>query len=306
MLRPLPEFVDRVRGARGMVSARAAAPAEAPEVEYVVRVGSRRVETLARALGSLVAQSYPALALTIVQFHPVEGLDAVLDKVRHRFRWVKRIIVPNTGSRSTAWWAGLHAVSGDLFGFLDDDDTIHSNHVESLMQALDLRPDCGFAYSGLLLVQDEHGHFASPPQFNGPAGKVIEERADLFARREENLQDFLPTRNIIGHNCWLCRRSVLDTEALRNPRQELGEDVLFMTLMAGRTPFAFTGSPTAEWHWRSSSKDDRTLSHPAAEMEMSLAHRQERAQSIRLPGDNPVARRPGVLVAEAWTATDAS
>ncbi|MDR0808474.1 MAG: glycosyltransferase, partial [Gemmobacter sp.] len=216
MLRPLPAFVERVRGLRGMVSAHRAKPEATPVVEYVVRIGSRPAEVLARALGSLAAQTYPAIALTIVQFHPVEGLEELLDKVRARFRWLNHILVPNNGSRSAAWWAGLRAVRGDLFGFLDDDDAVHPNHVESLMRALDRRPECGFAYSGLLLVQDEPGHYASPPQFKvGSAGKLIEERIDLFACREENFRDFLPTRNHIGHNGWLCRRALLDDEVLR-------------------------------------------------------------------------------------------
>ncbi|MBR0650349.1 glycosyltransferase family 1 protein [Roseomonas terrae] len=306
MLRPVEAFVDRVRGARGMVSVRAAEPAAAPVVEYVVRVGSRSAATLARALGSLVAQTYPAMALTVVQYHPVEGLGELLAKVRSRFRWLNHIVVPNNGSRSAAWWAGANAVRGDFFGFLDDDDAIHPNHVESLTQLLERRPGCGFAYSGLVLVQDEDGHYATPPQFKGPAGNVIEERADLFACREEDFQSFLPARNFIGHNCWICRRSVLDQEALRSPRIELAEDTFFMLLMAGRTPFAFSGMPTAEWHWRSSSKDNWTLSHPPAEMERSLVRWQERAQAVRLPAVNKVARRAGRLSAEASIRRDAS
>jgi hypothetical protein len=306
MLRPLPAFVDRVRGLRGMVSAYRAKPAEAPVVEYVVRVGSRPAEVLARALDSLTAQTYPAIALTIVQFHPVEGLEELLDKVRGRFRWLNRILVPNSGNRATAWWAGLHTVRGDLFGFLDDDDAVHPNHVESLMQALDRRPECGLAYSGLLLVQDEPGHYASPIQFKGPAGKLIEERIDLLACREEDFRDFLPTRNHIGNSCWLCRRALLDDEVLRDPRQEFAEDVLFLTLMAGRTPFAFTGIPTSEWHWRSSSKDNWSQSRSQAEIETSLTHWQERTQHVRLPSANRISLRTWALSVDAWVALDAS
>ena len=306
MLRPLPAVVDRTRIARGMVSVRALEGKPSPTVEYVIRIGSRSATTLARTLGSLVAQSYPAIAVTLVQFHPVEGLTDLIAKVEDRFRWINHIVVPNNGNRGTSWWAGLNASSAEYVAFLDDDDTLLPNHVESIMTVFDRKPDVGFVYTGLIRIQDEPGHYFSLPNFNGPRNEVIEERRELFACSVEEFDDFSPLRNVIGHNAWICRRSLITEDVLRDPRIEYAEDVLFVVLMAGLTPFAFTGMATAEWHWRSTTKDNWSLSYPAQQVEEFLARWQERTQAVRLPVRNRIAPPSGVHVAADWAARDAT
>ena len=288
MLRPLPEFVERVRDSRRLVTVHGSTEKPPPVVEYIVRIGSRPATSLARALDSLAAQTYQAIAVILVQFHPIAGLDIVLDQYRSRFRWVRHVVVANNGNRGTCWWAGLKAVTADFFGMLDDDDTLHPNHVASLVDFLEQNSSHGFVYSGLIRVEDEPGHYVTAPQFDGPIGNVIEERRELFCIEEEDFQDLLPTRNVSGQNSWICRTSLLDGEVLSDPKIEWAEDVYFMVLMAGRTKFGFTAMPTAAWHWRSTTKDNWTLSHSEAARETSLARWQERLQSVKLPSHNKV------------------
>src|SRR5262249_34210952 len=112
MLSTLPAFVGRVSNCRHMVIAeRSAGKPSPPTVEYIMRVGSLPAATVARALDSLATQTHQPLAVTLVQFHPVEGLDALVAHYRPRFRWIRRIVVANNGSRSSAWWAGVSAVT---------------------------------------------------------------------------------------------------------------------------------------------------------------------------------------------------
>jgi glycosyltransferase involved in cell wall biosynthesis len=288
MLRPLPDFVDRVRDCRRMVVVDGSKEKPQPTVEYVVRIGSRPATTLARALDSLAAQTYKAIAVILVQFHPIAGLDAVVDRYRPRFRGIRHIIVANNGNRATAWWAGLNAVTADFFGMLDDDDTLFPNHVASLMNCLERNPGYGFVYSGLIKVEDEPGHYVTAPQFNGPAGKIIEERREIFCLEEEKFENLRPKHNVIGNNTWICRSSLLDREILSDPKIEWSEDVYFMALMAGRTRFGFTAMATAAWHWRSTTKDNWSLSHSADIGQASLARWQERLQNVRLPSYNKV------------------
>jgi hypothetical protein len=283
MLAPLPEFVDRVRHSRGMVAVAGSSFKPLPTVEYVVRIGSRPAETVARALDSLTQQTYHAIAVIVVQFHPVEGIEAVIEQYRSHFVSIRHVIVANNGNRSTAWWAGLNAIRAPFFGMLDDDDTIHPNHVASLMALLDDDLDCGFVYSGLIRVEDEPGHYVTGPQFNGPAGRVIEETRELCCIEREDFVDLLPTRNVIGHNSWICRASLLNAEVLVDPKIEWAEDVYFMVLMSERTKMRFTAAATASWHWRSTARDNWTLSHTAPVREKSLARWQERLQKINLP-----------------------
>jgi hypothetical protein len=288
MLKILPDFVDRVRECRCMVTVESANETPQPVVEYIVRIGSRPVTTVARALESLAAQTYQAIAVILVQFHPVAGLDELVDSYRSRFRWIRHIVVGNNGNRSTAWWAGLNAITAEFFGMLDDDDTLYSNHVASLMDRLEQDLGCGFVYSGLIKVEDEPGHYVTAPQFDGPAGKVIQERREIFCLEEEDFEDFLPTRNVIGNNTWICRTSLLDKEVLSDPQIEWSEDVYFMVLMAQRTRLEFTAMATAAWHWRSTTKDNWTLSHPERAFPTTLARWQKRLQSVRLPSHNRV------------------
>jgi glycosyltransferase involved in cell wall biosynthesis len=288
MLRSLPEFVDQVRQRRSMVLVKKPEEALQPVVEYIVRVGSRPAETVARALASLAAQTYQEIAVLLVQFHPVPELDAVVDKFRSRFRWIRRIVVSNNGTRSTAWWAGLNALTADFFGVLDDDDTLLSNHVASLMDRFRSDSDYGLVYSGLIKQEDEPGHYVQAPQFEGPLGKVIEERREIHALAEADFSNFLPTSNVIGNHTWICRRSLLDGELLSDPKIEWAEDVYFLGLVAGRTKFAFTAMATAVWHWRSTTKDNWTLSYPKEALGVFLARWQERLQHVKLPSYNRV------------------
>ena len=288
MIRPIPEFVARVRDCRGMVAIQGSMEKPLPIVEYIVRIGSRPATTLTRALDSLAAQTYQAIAVILVQFHPVAELDAVIDEYRSRFRWIRHVVVANNGNRSTAWWAGLNAVTGAFFGMLDDDDTLFPNHVASLMDCFEQNPRHGFVYSGLIKIEDEPGHYVTADHFGGPAGKIIEERREIFCLKEEDFVNLRPTHNVIGNNTWICRTSLLDREVLSDPTIEWSEDVYFMALMAGRTKFGFTAMATAAWHWRSTTKDNWTLSHSASTGKASLARWQERLQSVKLASHSKV------------------
>jgi hypothetical protein len=173
---------------------------------------------------------------------------------------------------------------------LDDDDTLFSNHVASLMDRIERDSNCGFVYSGLIKVEDEPGHYVTAPQFYGPAGKIIEERREIICLEEEDFERLLPTHNKIGSHTWICRTSLLDSAILTDPQIEWAEDVYFMALMAGRTKFGFTAMATAVWHWRSTTKDNWSLSHSDSTLQTSLTRWQERLQHLRLPSHSRVPR----------------
>jgi hypothetical protein len=292
MLISLPEFVDQVRTRRSMVVGKGRKGEPRPVVEYIIRIGLRPAETIARALASLAAQTYQEIAIVLVQFHSVLALDAVIDTFRSRFRWIRHIVVSNNGTRSTSWWAGLNALSAPFFGMLDDDDTLFPNHVASLMDRFKRSSECGFVYSGLIKYEEEPGHYVNAPQFNGPSEKVIEERREIFVLSEEDFTNLLPNNNVIGNHSWICRTSLLDSDVLADPKIEWGEDVYFTALMAGRTKFAFTAMATALWHWRSTTKDNWSLSHSNEAAEASLGRWQARLQSVNLPSLNRVPKPP--------------
>jgi hypothetical protein len=205
MLQRLPEFVDEVRQRCCMVIAPGQARHE-PTVEYIVRIGSRPIKYVARALDSLANQTHPGIAVNLVQFHPLEGIEEVISRYSPKFRWLRRHIVTNDGKHSTAWWAGLNNIEAEFFGVLDDDDSLHPNHVGMILNYFGRHPECGFVYSGTIRVEEE-GHYVDVINF---------------------------------------------------------------------TTFGFTGSPTAVWNWRSTSKDNYMLSFDPAEMMDGIGRLRER------------------------------
>jgi phosphoglycerol transferase len=158
------------------------------------------------------------------------------------------------------------------------------------MDRFERDPSNGFIYSGLIKVEDEPGHYVTAPQFHGPAGKVIEERRDIYCLEEEYFENLSPAHNVIGNHTWICRTSLLDDEILTDPQIEWAEDVYFMALMAGRAKFGFTAMPTAVWHWRSTTKDNWTLSAPPSRYPANLARWQGRLRNLKLPSHNRVSR----------------
>lgn len=301
MLTPLPEFVDRVRKGRHMVvSSRVGC--EQPTVEYIVRVGSRQVNTVARALDSLANQTYRAIAVTIVQFHPVDGLDDLINHHSANFEWVRKIIVPNNGRRSTAWWAGLRNISADFFGILDDDDIIHPNHVATVMHHFNTHPECGFVYSGVIRVEEELCNNVTSEDFEG----IVEENRELYL-----LDPYDPIRmanfdNTIASQTWVCRSSVLDGNLLIDPLIEHGEDMYFSHLVASRAKIGFTCLPTACWTWRSTTRDNHTLSLSSQVAVHAVYRSRERLQNANLISRISVERHLSAESAQSAVNSDIS
>jgi phosphoglycerol transferase len=294
MLETLPDYVDRVRERRSMVPAASFNGGAPPTVEYVIRVGLRSAEMIERALSTLAEQTWPSIAVTLLQYHPVEGLDALIETFGPRFAWINHVIVANDGNRASALWAGVSHVTAEYFGILDDDDTFHPNHVASLMRCLERHPRSGFAYAGLMREHDDEGHFFEKrrdPTSRAP--RAVRERRELFTLHEEEFRELTPNHNVIGIHAWVARRDLLDGDALRNPRLELSEDVFLMASIASRTEASFTGMATAIWHWRETQRDNWTLSHPVEQADAFLHRWHLRARSLRFAQRNrPVAPGP--------------
>ncbi|MCE9532279.1 MAG: glycosyltransferase [Planctomycetes bacterium] len=257
----LPMFVERVRAAGHFdapAKVRSLPEGEPPMVEYIVRVGSRPAATIDRCLSGLSGQTYPNIGVILVQFGPIQGFDALIDKYRDRFRSLK-VVPAERGLRSTAYWAGLNAVTAPYFANCDDDDWLAPNHVATVLDALHRRPNTSFAYSGTVLVQDEPGHYTQLSNFNGPTGALIRENHSLFFFDPFNIGRLARRENYINSNSWIARRELLDEQLLRDPELNVAEDFLLLLAFLQKTGFAFTWRPTAQWHWRSTTKDNTTF-----------------------------------------------
>jgi hypothetical protein len=273
MLEPLPEFVDHVRRRCCMVIPDH--PCSGPTVEYILPIGSMPIGYLSRSLEGLASQTHRAIGVTLVQYRPLDQIEDEISNYRGRFRWLRRCIVRNNGKGSTAWWAGLACIKADFFGVLGEGDVLHPNHVAMVLAHFERYPECGLVYSGTVRVEEE-GHYIDAFNFQGPAGKMIEETRELRVVEPPNLLGLTDLEKQMPLTGWLCRSSVLNSEILVDPELEFGEDVYFHALVSGRTTVGYTGSPTCVWMSRSISKTSCAVPGEAAAMADVIVRMRER------------------------------
>ncbi|MET4608592.1 hypothetical protein ABIB90_008098 [Bradyrhizobium sp. JR4.1] len=252
ILSRLPSFMEDVRKSTGVCSE------NEDGVDIIIRVGSRPLSMIERAVASVAAQTHRHIGLIVVTFRPVDGLADLLARYKGRFITIRILKAPDNGVRSTPLWIGLKAASATFIGNLDDDDVIHPNHVASLVQTLRQRraKRAPLAYAGTIQVQEDDGHWFDQINFRGDRGQTIEERRRLRFLEAFDARKMLQFENFIQSNAWLARRSALTPETLQDPELVVAEDVyLYLTLML-KGPFVCSWKPTAEWNWRSTMRDN--------------------------------------------------
>jgi len=191
-----------------------------PLVSVIVRTVGR--DTLARTLDGVIAQSHRPIEIVLV--------DATGSSVSTPDFKALPMTVVRRGrlDRPRAANAGLDAAKGDAILFLDEDDEIERDHLASLREALGHDGGARVAYSQTRLV-DPAG--ATQRIFGGPF-----DRAALFRS------------NYLAIHAVLFERSLLAEGCRFDETMAMFEDWDFWLQLSMRTPFAFTGKPTAIYH----------------------------------------------------------
>lgn len=257
LLGRLPSFLEQVKKAghfNGNIKRD-----NLPVVEVIVRIGGRSLFYVERCLDSLAAQSYSNIGLIVVSYREVFGLETLLEKYQKRFTSIRQRASAPTGFRSTALWDGMRAVDAEYFCNLDDDDTIHCNHIGSLVHLLESDNHYTVAYSGCVQVQDEPGHYYQQPNFNGPIGEKTKENRHLLFFEPFKRQRMLRFDNFVVSNSWLARRTALQERDFVDPKLVVSEDMYLYFLFMRRGDFLFSWKATSNWHWRSTSKDNSMM-----------------------------------------------
>lgn len=253
----LPDFLHQVKDTGRFIESKQ--DSASSKVEAIVRIGGRDLSYVERCLDSLAAQSHANLGLILVNFKNNPGVDDLLKKYLARFTSIKQIKSEATGFRSTSLWDGMRAVDGDYFCNLDDDDTIHPNHISSLADLLQTNKDHSVAYSGCIQVQDEEGHYYHQINFKGPIGLQVKENRKLLFFDAFNMQRMLHLENFVVSNAWLARKAVLNNKVLVDPKLVVSEDVYLYQFFLAHGGFLFSWKATANWHWRSTNRDNSTI-----------------------------------------------
>lgn len=191
--------------------------ATAPVVSVVMRTMGR--PELYRALASIAGQRHRPLEIVLVD----AGATGIAMK-QHAGVPV-RAVAGGPYDRPRAANAGLRAARGAWILFLDEDDEIAPNHIAQLLATATIA-GLPVAYSQTQLV-DASG---TGRIFGGP-----------FNRGALLRSNYLAIHSVLFH------RSMLDAAHFD---ETLGtfEDWDFWLQLSARTPFAFTGTPTAIYH----------------------------------------------------------
>lgn len=168
-----------------------------PLVSIIVRTMGR--PELDEALATLGAQTWARIEVVVVDARGAPPVELPVRCGRFPVRAVRR---GRALGRSAAANAGLDEATGDLIGFLDEDDLVDPDHLEHLVRELVTHPDVQLAYAGVRTSIDVQ---QGGPDLNRPfdhfelmRGNFIPIHAALFRRLpveegcrfDESLGDF--------------------------------------------------------------------------------------------------------------------
>ena len=208
-----------------------------PLVSVLIRTKDREA-LLREALDSVLAQTWPAIEVIIVNDGGENFSSAVLPGDASNIRWLD-----NTGEhgRSHAANLAMENATGDFCLFLDDDDLIDPDHLQHLVTALQENDGAVAVYSAVRVMTD--GVIESEPSFNyafDPVRLMIE--------------------NYIPIHAMLFRRALIDAGFRFDPAFDRFEDWDFWLQAAEHNSFLFVNRCTATYRVNSASgfgaKDD--------------------------------------------------
>jgi glycosyltransferase involved in cell wall biosynthesis len=194
--------------------------ASQPLASIVVRTMGRN--TLGRALERIAAQTVRPMEIVLVD------ASASLAPIARHADIPVTFVRNGQLARAAAANAGLDAARGHVVAFLDEDDEIESQHLADLLAAMAINPGARAAYSQTRLV-DAQGN--TQRIFGGPFNRMALFRSNYLAIHAVAFE-----RSLAAEGCRF-------DESL-----EMFEDWDFWLQLAMRTPFAFTGRPTALYH----------------------------------------------------------
>ncbi|EKD99054.1 MAG: hypothetical protein ACD_23C00155G0002, partial [uncultured bacterium] len=112
----------------------------------LVRTMPGRAGKLHEAVSSIIGQIYQPIELVIVE-DGGSTAQKLSDQLRLNGRFTNVIYLPlEKGGRCRAGNAALAAATGELMCFLDDDDLFYADHLEVLVDQLQLNPELGAVY----------------------------------------------------------------------------------------------------------------------------------------------------------------
>jgi len=210
-------------------------PIESALVSVVIPFYNRR-KTLARALDSVAAQSYPNWEVVLVDDGSTDRSIDVAKDYAARFPGQIRVFRQQNGGPGVARNTGIAASRGSFVAFLDSDDQWKPVFIDRVLAAFHACPDVDWVYTNVSRT-DEHGNAIIPSVFDdersGPFRSLKTRRCQHLNIIEDPA--FLETairRTVKEGANSMVRRSVFDRVSY-HPTIRFGEDRLLTMLAIG-------------------------------------------------------------------------
>lgn len=171
---------------------------------------------LPRCMESLLAQTYPALEIILVDDGSEDGTPGICDEYAADYERV-RVIHKENGGPSSARNAGVAIASGDFIGYVDGDDWVEPEMYERMLEAcLEKEADLAVCSYRQVGKGAEEIH---------PTGKVLE------LERQEALELYISghPQYHIYHSVWskLFKRELIAD--IQFPEGRKSEDIMYTT-----------------------------------------------------------------------------
>lgn len=207
-----------------------------PKVSIIVRTQNRPKQLLS-AIKSIARQYYHHIEVVLVNDG---GEQPDLDQLRKILKNKSLVYLENKKAlgRSAAGNLAMDKISGEYFGFLDDDDELLSPHVSNLVGFLE-NSDYLIAYADVNEYQKTFDRNTHTYQLS-----VLHQYSKDFNHNELILYNYIPFNALLFH------RSVIKNERL-DTQLELYEDWDFLIRLGKKYPFYHLAEVSAhyyKWH----------------------------------------------------------
>lgn len=223
-----------------------------PLVSIIVRTKDRP-KLLMRALQSIAAQTYRPIEVVLVNDG---GCDLDVEEIKGILRDISLNYIrleQNTG-RAHAGNVGIENAKGEYIGFLDDDDELYPEHIETLITFLKDGADCIGAYTDSEILQREYD----------TEGNVIKEHNKGVFRSWDFTYEVLLFENYIPLMCSLLKREVLSNIGGFDETYEIFEDWDFFIRATSEKPLYHIAKVTTKYIQWSSAQQIAFIDWPHA------------------------------------------
>lgn len=205
-----------------------------PLVSLIIRTKDRP-DLLANAVKSVCRQTYANIELVVVN----DGGENVEDMVRELCENIPVIYMAHESNmgRSAAANTGLKASTGNYINFLDDDDMLYPQHIETLITWISLKR-VSVAYSSVLSV-----YFDTPPYLTEHCRKHELVYNIAFDPDRLLFQNYIPLMSV------MFRKENLDKTGFFDEKLSVFEDWDLWIRMSRHFTFSHINKVTAEYRF---------------------------------------------------------